>query len=290
MVQDGESPTKKAKLDPEVEDVLDEKPEAETEEIAAPYVAHAEIGKFMDDFVPEDVWDPKEGRTIALVAEKGQGKSNLIWALAKESGMDFSEIWVVTQGTDGELLSLCQKPCMVLNNISEAFFRKMIERQQEQTKKKRKSILFVFDDFIGTDFDFQHSMALKQIASRNRHLRINVIFSTQKYKEMPVIYRMNAQWWFFGKNVLSSIEQIITELATVQLEKKRFKALLYKVAAEEKYHFLGLRNIRPSGFVHFRPPHLKPETDDEDSGDESESDNEGLKTEGDRAVKSAKSD
>lgn len=277
----------------EVKEILEEKPEEHPNDLVANSAAvrtEARVGQFMDNFIPDDVFSPTGGRTIAIVGEKQQGKSNLVWVLALHAGMQFAETWVITQSTDGELANLVNRPCMVLNAVTEAFFDELIMRQEAQPKPARKSILLIFDDFIGTDFDFKSSRAMRVIASRNRHLRISVIFSTQKFREMPDIFRKNAQWWFFGKNVLSSIKQITEELATVQLEPKRMRHILGKIAAAESFQFLGMKNVRPSAQFFFRPPHMKPETDDEgsdsdDDGSGSDSDEgEGSNDERDQPV------
>jgi len=245
-----------------------QQPDNKEERKEKPYVKQAEIGKFMDQFLPTDVFHDKGGRTVCVVGEKENGKSNLIYALVAHGGFLFDQVWLITLDTDGELTKLCNHPFMALNNVNEAFFAKLIRLQKQRSKKKRKNVLLIFDDFIGMDMDLRKSKALREIASRNRHLKISVLFSTQKFKELPDIFRKNGQWWFLGKNVLSSIDQLVTELASVQLDKARMRSLLCRIAAEDAFEFLGVKNCRPGGFVHFRPPLLKPEEDEDEDDDE----------------------
>ena len=212
-------------------------------------------GEVLEDWVPDDIFNFDQGRTIAIVSEKEAGKTNLVLNIVDPAMFD--RVWLITRNRDGELSGLVEGKGKVLPGLTEAFLAKLLENQWSTPKPKRHRVLIMLDDYIGSEFNFRQSNALKEIGSSNRHTFVSVLFSTQKFKEVPDIIRKNAQHWFFGVNVRSSIDQIVGELSTAQLEPIMFRKKLLRIAADENFSFLNLRSCRPRGYVTFIPPQLK---------------------------------
>lgn len=246
-------------------------------------------GEVRKNWVPDDVWDRKgEGRTVTIVAEKECGKSNLVLNLVDRD--EWNEVWLVTKsGFTDQLTSIVHdKEHQVLKNITEAFLDALIRRQEDAEDDDRLRVLIVFDDFIGVKFNFKNSDALDQIASSGRHLRISILFSTQKYKKVPDIIRKNTQHWFFGVNTYASVKQIADELAMATMPPKQMRAKLLQIAADDNFTFMWMKNRRPRQVDLIIPPNVKdPKDEDSSSSSEDEEDDQEEMPEPEPAAKQA---
>lgn len=230
-------------------------------------------GEVRKNWVPDDIWARNgEGRTVTIVAEKECGKSNLVLNLVDRD--EWNEVWLVTKsGFTNQLSTIVHdKDHQILKNITEAFLEGLIRRQEDAADDDRLRVLIVFDDFIGVKFNFNNSDALDQIASSGRHLKVSILFSTQKYKKVPDIIRKNTQHWFFGVNTYGSIKQMTDELAIATMPPKQMRAKLMQIAADDNFTFMWMKNRRPRQVDLIIPPNVKDPKPEDSSSDEEEED------------------
>lgn len=86
----------------------------------------------------------------------------------------------------------------VLGHYDEDKLAGVIKTLEENRGDRSSPTLLVFDDVIGSIP--KHSLAYA-LASRSRHLNASLVFSTQKFVEVPRIARdCTSEWWVLGIN------------------------------------------------------------------------------------------
>ena len=117
---------------------------------------------------------------------------------------------------------------------------KVAEHMKSKGFTKIYQVLIVVDDFAdNTDFS-RHSKLLHALFTRGRHSFISTIVSTQKYRAISNIIRVNAtNLYVFRLRNGGDLEALLEELSA--LADKKTILQLYNMATAEPYSFLFIK-------------------------------------------------
>ena len=117
---------------------------------------------------------------------------------------------------------------------------KVAEHMKEQHYTKIYQILIVIDDFADDATFSRHSKLLHSLFTRGRHSMISTIVSTQKYRAISNIIRVNAtNLYIFRLRNAGDLEAWVDEVSAVADKKTLLQ--LYQVATAEPYSFLFIK-------------------------------------------------
>lgn len=181
---------------------------------------------------------------VLIVGQSRSGKSEAVKTL-----LPFYASWRIIVISDvaqynGEYNHVTDKPGNELLEITEAGFdrlKQIVEEQKVYIKRghKAKRVLFLFDDAISEDMDFAF---LGTLLSRNRHLQIKVIISTQAVQaSIRPLGRYNIHLLFMG-NINSESAKYMYPISGYGT-KKDF--LAFYAANSRPYHFIRFNCADP---------------------------------------------
>ena len=111
---------------------------------------------------------------------------------------------------------------------------------KQQNYTKIYQILIVIDDFADDPTFSRHSKLLHALFTRGRHSFISTIVSTQKYRAISNIIRVNAtNLYVFRLRNGGDLESLIEELNA--LTDKKTLLQLYNLATSEPFSFLFIK-------------------------------------------------
>ena len=131
---------------------------------------------------------------------------------------------------------------------------KIITYMKDHKLNKLHSILIVVDDHAD-DLNFvRHSKLLHGLATRGRHQAISFILSTQKYRSLANIIRLNASSLYIFKLKNQSELDAFIEESSALVDKKTLLEM-YKEAVKEPYSFLYIninsKDINRTFYIRF---------------------------------------
>ena len=117
---------------------------------------------------------------------------------------------------------------------------KLAEHMKTKGYTKIFQILIIVDDFADDPSFSRHSKLLNALFTRGRHSMISTIVSTQKYRAISNIIRVNAtNVYVFRLRNGGDLEALIDELNALTDKKTRLQ--LYNMATSEPYSFLFIK-------------------------------------------------
>ena len=117
---------------------------------------------------------------------------------------------------------------------------KLAEHMKTRGYTKICQILIIVDDFADDPSFSRHSKLLHALFTRERHSMISTIVSTQKYRAISNIIRVNAtNLYVFRLRNGGDLEALIDELNA--LTDKKTLLQLYNMATAEPYSFLFIK-------------------------------------------------
>ena len=117
---------------------------------------------------------------------------------------------------------------------------KVAEHMKAQNYTKIFQILIVIDDFADDATFSRHSKLLHSLATRGRHSMISTIVSTQKYRAISNIIRVNAtNLYIFRLRNAGDLEAWVDEVSAVADKKTLLQ--LYQLATAEPFSFLFIK-------------------------------------------------
>ena len=200
---------------------------------------------------------PKVPFRSIIVASSTGGKTVLIQNLILDVYRDcFSRIFIFspsvhTDPTFVEVKKYIRKEMKVDDKKEEIYFEhynpeelqvidtqtKVITYMKNHKLKKLHGILIVVDDHAD-DLNFvRHSKLLHALATRGRHQAISFILSTQKYRSLANIIRLNASSLYIFKLKNQTELDAFIEESSALVDKKTLLEM-YKLAVKEPYSFL----------------------------------------------------
>ena len=192
-----------------------------------------------------------------IVASSTGGKTVLIQNLILDVYRDcFSRIFIFspsvnTDPTFVEVKKYIRKDMKVDDTKEQLFYEhynpeelervidtqtKIITYMKDHKIHKLHSILIVIDDHADDLTFVRHSKLLHGLATRGRHQAINLVLSTQKYRSLANIIRLNASsLYIFKLKNQSELDAFIEENSA--LVDKKTLLDMYKEAVKEPYSF-----------------------------------------------------
>ena len=126
-----------------------------------------------------------------------------------------------------------------LTNIIETQ-HKVAEHMKQQNHTKIFQILIVIDDFADDPSFARHSKLLHALFTRGRHSMISTIVSTQKYRSISTIVRVNAtNLYIFRLRNAGDLEAWVDEVSAITDKKTLLE--LYHLATSKPYSFLFIK-------------------------------------------------
>ena len=117
---------------------------------------------------------------------------------------------------------------------------KLAEHMKSQGYKNIFQILIVIDDFADDTSFSRHSKLLHALFTRGRHSMISTIVSTQKYRAISNIIRVNAtNLYVFRLRNAGDLDAWVEECSAVADKKTLLQ--LYQIATAEPYSFLFIK-------------------------------------------------
>lgn len=218
---------------------------------------------------------PKVPFRSIIVASSTGGKTVLIQNLILDVYLDcFSRIFIFspsvhTDPTFVEVKKYVKDKLQVDENKEDIYFEhynpddlqkvidtqtKIIKYMKDHNMKKLHSILIVIDDH-SDDLNFvRHSQLLHSLATRGRHQAISLILSTQKYRSLANIIRLNSSsLYVFKLKNQTELDSFVEENSAL-LDKKTLLEM-YKQATREPYSFfyinINSKDINKMFFIRF---------------------------------------
>ena len=181
-----------------------------------------------------------------FVGKRNSGKSILMKYMIEQNQRNYSKMYLFSpsESVNHFFSSVVKKEC-TFSEYSEKWMTtlivKMTEINQGKTAKDSsfKNVLIILDD-LGSDVNFHSSKALSIITARGRHLGISIFIALQHLNSCPPLLRSNCDYIFCGKLSRNSIELLIENYHTGELDRKEFIAMYNKSTID--YSFLVIYN------------------------------------------------
>jgi stress-induced morphogen len=117
--------------------------------------------------------------------------------------------------------------------------KKIAEHMKSQNYKRIYQILIVIDDWAD-DYKASHNPVLNSLFTKGRHSMISVIVSSQKFRALSNIMRVNAvNLYVFRLRNAGDLEAFVEEVSAVASKKELLQ--LYQIATDEPYSFLFVK-------------------------------------------------
>lgn len=117
---------------------------------------------------------------------------------------------------------------------------KITKYMKDAGRKSMYQVLIVIDDFADDPAFSRQSKLLHSLFTRGRHNYISTLVSTQAYRSLHPIIRLNAvELFIFRLRNFKDIEAVIEE--TSALVEKGLLMEMYKMATEEPFSFLYIK-------------------------------------------------
>mgnify|MGYP003642016498 FL=1 len=152
---------------------------------------------------------------------------------------DYIQKQMKVENTDEDPIYFSEPNMSALENIIETQHQ-IIKYMKTQEHTKLYQILIIIDDFADDEKFSRHSKLLNQLYVRGRHNMISTITSTQKFRAIGNIIRINiTELYVFRLRNLHDLEAFIEEVSA--LADKKSLMQIYNLATEDPYSFLYVK-------------------------------------------------
>ena len=194
-----------------------------------------EINDISDDDEPaDDFVDIVFPCNVAICAAPISGKSSMVLSIIEDEEFDLVFVVSLTPGNS----AYENVATAVLPSLSEKFLDDLFEMHEEDPELKS---LLIFDDFIGSEksgFNCKNSPAIDRISASGRHNNISMIFSSQNWVSIPVIFRRTANYYVLGANTHDINKNLSKILANGSMTPRKLFLALEKISSENRFEFI----------------------------------------------------
>ena len=181
-----------------------------------------------------------------FVGKRNSGKSILMKYMMDQNQNDFTKMYLFSpsESVNNFFTSIVKKEC-IFDQYSENWMSTLITKMTEINKGKTqkdstfKNVLIILDD-LGSDVNFHSSKSLSIIVARGRHLGISIFIALQHLNSCPPLLRSNCDYVFCGKLSRNSIELLIENYHTGEIDRKEFICMYNQSTID--YSFLVIYN------------------------------------------------
>lgn len=196
---------------------------------------------------------------ILCTAPSGSGKTSLLIAMLTDIypiGKVFDRIYVFSHSVHIDDAwqpvrnALTEAKLPVEEHMFDSYYedkieeilatqKKIVEWQKNHKQKRLMQICIILDDMLDDHRAMRSSKTLERLAARGRHMQTSTIVSSQAYRSVMPVYRINtSDDIVFRISNRLCLEAIIDEFSAL-VGKKQFEAL-YRRAVSEPYSFLWI--------------------------------------------------
>ena len=117
---------------------------------------------------------------------------------------------------------------------------KISEYMKTKNAKNIYQILVIIDDFLDDQTISRNSKLVWQLFTRGRHYCCSTVISTQKYRSISPVIRVNAiELYSFRLRNSGDLEALIEEISALASKKELLE--IYEAATKEPYSFLYIK-------------------------------------------------
>jgi hypothetical protein len=195
---------------------------------------------------------------VTIVARKNSGKTHMIKALIHQAFKKKNYKWVIVispTAFNGEYAKIIE------NNVFSKFDPESIDamlNHQESLIKKNKGSqgVIIMDDCLGT-VDFNHRVFSK-LFSTNRHFKVGVWCTTQKFKALPTIIRGNADKVILLNSVSDTLAKSLHEGYSSDKFESWRDLQKYCHCCTQDYGAVSIDIGQTGSYTHVRAPSVLP--------------------------------
>ena len=145
--------------------------------------------------------------------------------------------------------------CIIVDEYSDSFIEEVEQIQKVESDEEYQDqplMLMIFDDCANKNGCSKYDSRISQLATRHRHLGINLVFSIQVYKQLSHPIRANTKAFIIKQNPnMKELEKMAEELAFCVGGKNNFLNLYQQVISGDKYGFLYLDVVNQRAYNGF---------------------------------------
>lgn len=169
-----------------------------------------------------------------FVGKRYSGKSNLIANLVEKG--DFDQVFLITGTPETHNLDFLvdEDEEFIMEDVTEEWFKELMRI----VKEENLCVLLLFDDYSGDDLKGSKSFKKIVKSGRNMGAGIGILYSQQKWTDVPLFLRENVEQLYVGDILEMSIKKVIDEMASVVMPKKKLRVNLERVSNDKNHDFL----------------------------------------------------
>lgn len=138
---------------------------------------------------------------------------------------------------DDNWRQLSNQKVVKYNTFEEERIRRILEIQENAPAEVRENVLIILDDFV-EKFTLKKADLLNSLATKGRHFKVSYIFTSQKYKSISPIIRLNSsEVILFKIPNRAEFETVVSDFDDIYLNTTNIEKIL-KFATREPYDYL----------------------------------------------------
>jgi hypothetical protein len=196
---------------------------------------------------------------ISIIGSTNSGKSVFINSLVYKWYYDLFDYIVLISPSaknDRSMWSFRNDPkCIIFEEYSDSIIEEIENIQKVESDEEYQDqplMLMIFDDCANKNGCSKYDSRISQLATRHRHLGINLVFSIQVYKQLSHPIRNNTKAFIIKQNPnMNELLKMAEELAFCVGGKNNFLNLYHQVITKNKYGFLYLDVINQRAYDGF---------------------------------------
>ena len=186
------------------------------------------------------------GKINIFCGKRNSGKSILMKYMIEQSMEKYKKVYLISPSEKiNKFYSDIIKNEQIYDEYNEGWVNSLIEKMTKVNEGKTSknsdfiNVLLILDD-CGSDTNFHSSRSLNILVSRGRHLGITLYIAIQHLNCCAPICRENSDYIFVGKLSRNSLELLLDNYQTGEIDKKDFIKMYNK--ATLNYSFLVIFN------------------------------------------------
>jgi hypothetical protein len=135
----------------------------------------------------------------------------------------------------------------IFNEFSEEWLEKLLKHLTDLAENGEpiEPILLIFDD-CGSEPAFRNSKILQRIATRGRHLKINLWISVQYIYMCPPVVRNQMDLILVGQSNRQSLEILSDEYLFGDISRKEFQTLYHQNTRDYNFFVINTSSVKNS--------------------------------------------
>ena len=205
----------------------------------------------------EGIPDPllKPQFLLIIVGPVRSGKGNLLVNLLENTNFGYRQFYddtlyispTIENDITGTAIKKDEKIQKISDNLEDVdlILSSIVDIKNKQQGDEKTNTLIVLDDMLGM---LKQKSYFSNLCTRYRHPRISLIVTTQSFRSLPAVCRVNASGYIIFKT--HNKKEYMKMEEELEGNFPQFSEL-YKEATEEKYNFLFLNMEKKKAYKNF---------------------------------------